>query len=119
MKTILDKNNVWNHIESYFTLNFAERKTEVKCIFQKLKKENSLSLLTCESLSPSLSASFFLSGLEMYFCFWKVFSSPFLCKSEKTALRSIPLLGLPLMLLNKENALGIGNMEPEIRQNKP
>lgn len=69
---------------------------------------------TWESLSPSLAANFFLSGLLMYFCFWNIFSSPFLCMSENTALLSIPRRGFPLMLLKKENACGTGiNGEPK------
>lgn len=71
---------------------------------------------TCESLRPSLSASFFRSGLLIYFCIWNRFSSPFRCESvwmeiilatkwepapnfwqlpENTALRIIPRRGLP------------------------
>lgn len=37
--------------------------------------------LTCESLSPNLSANFFRSGLLIYFCIWKRFSRPFRCES--------------------------------------
>lgn len=37
-----------------------------KC--QEYGKNDWMMILTCESLRPSLSASFFLSGLLMYFC---------------------------------------------------
>lgn len=64
---------------------------------------------TCESFKPSFAANFFLSGLLMYFCFWNIFSRPFLCMSENTARLSIPLRGFPRMLLRKVNALGTGS----------
>lgn len=68
---------------------------------------------TCESFSPSLLASFFLSGLLMYFCFWKVLSSAFLWRSENTARRSIPLLGFPRGARGQEKVPGTGTTEEE------
>lgn len=68
---------------------------------------------TWESLSPSLLASFFLSGLLMYFCFWKVLSRAFLWRSENTARRSMPLLGFPLGAKGHENVPGTGTTEEE------
>lgn len=44
--------------------------------------------LTWESFNPNRSASFFLSGLLMYFCIWKRFSNPFRCES-KTAKKQL------------------------------
>lgn len=83
-------------VERCFSCNVCSR--EYPCV------SNSLSLVfrhfilrfwnqifTCESLRPRWVASFFLSVLLMYFCFWKVFSSDFRCSSEKTTLRRIPL----------------------------
>lgn len=64
--------------------------------------------LTCESLRPSLAASFFLSGLLMYFCFWNIFSSALRCTSEKTARRSIPRRGLPRAASGQEKVPGMG-----------
>lgn len=63
---------------------------------------------TWESLRPSFAASFFLSGLLMYFCFWNIFSRAFRCTSEKTARRSIPLRGFPLAVSGHANVPGIG-----------
>lgn len=63
---------------------------------------------TWESLSPSLLDSFFLSGLLMYFCFWKVLSRAFRWRSENTARRSMPFLGFPLGARGHENVPGIG-----------
>lgn len=60
-----------------------------------------------------MAASFFLSGLLMYFCFWNIFSRAFLCTSEKTARRSIPLLGFPLAARGHENVPGIGTTEED------
>lgn len=54
-------------------------------------------ILTCESLSPSFSANFFLSGLLIYFCIWNRFSRPCRWASENTALLIIPLRGFPLV----------------------
>lgn len=42
--------------------------------------------LTCASVSPSIAASCFLSGLVTYFWISNLFSSPFLCRLENTAL---------------------------------
>lgn len=64
--------------------------------------------LTCESLRPSLAASFFLSGLLMYFCFWNIFSSALRCTSEKTARRSMPRRGLPRAASGHEKVPGMG-----------
>lgn len=69
--------------------------------------------LTCESFSPSLEASFFLSGLLMYFCFWNIFSKALRCTSENTALLSIPLRGFPLATRGHENVPGIGTTEED------
>lgn len=85
----------------------------VKCIPKINNKVNQASVCTCESLSPSLLASFFLSGLLMYFCFWKVLSSAFLWRSENTARRSMPLLGFPLGARGHENVPGTGTTEEE------
>lgn len=63
---------------------------------------------TCESFKPSLAASFFRSGLLMYFCFWNVFSRALRCTSENTALRSMPRRGLPRAASGQENVPGIG-----------
>lgn len=49
----------------------------------------------------------------MYFCFWKVLSRAFLWRSEKTALRSMPLLGLPLGTRGQEKVPGTGTTEEE------
>lgn len=68
---------------------------------------------TWESFSPSLFASFFLSGLLMYFCFWKVLSRAFLWRSENTARRSMPLLGFPRGASGHENVPGTGTTEEE------
>lgn len=68
---------------------------------------------TCESFRPSLLASFFLSGLLMYFCFWKVLSRAFRWRSEKTARRSMPLLGFPLGARGQEKVPGTGTTEEE------
>ena len=46
----------------------------------------------------------------MYFCFWKVFSRPLRWTSLKTARRSIPLRGLPLMFDSREKAFGKGSI---------
>lgn len=51
--------------------------------------------LTCESLSPSFSASFLRSGFEIYFWTWNRLSKPERWASENTARLIIPLLGLP------------------------
>ena len=45
----------------------------------------------------------------MYFCIWNRFSKPFLCRSENTARRIIPLRGFPLELLAHGNVPGSGN----------
>lgn len=42
--------------------------------------------LTWASVRPSMAASCFLSGLVTYFWISNLFSSPFLCRLEKTAL---------------------------------
>ena len=71
---------------------------------------------TWESFRPSLEASFFLSGLLMYFCRWNIFSRPFRWASEKTALLSIPRLGLPRMVDRNVNGFGMGSSgDPETR----
>lgn len=49
---------------------------------------------TCDSFSPKLTASFLLSVLLMYFCFWNILSRAFLWSSENTALLKIPLRAL-------------------------
>lgn len=67
--------------------------------------------LTCESFRPSLEASFFLSGLLIYFCFWNIFSKALRCTSENTALLSIPLRGFPLAARGHENVPGIGTTD--------
>lgn len=72
---------------------------------------------TWESLSPSFVASFFLSGLLMYFCFWNIFSNAFRCTSEKTARRSIPLLGFPRAVRGHANVPGIGTAEDDTMRN--
>lgn len=68
---------------------------------------------TCESLRPSLEASFFLSGLLMYFCFWNIFSKALRCTSENTALLSIPLRGFPLAARGHENVPGMGTTDED------
>lgn len=50
---------------------------------------------TWESLRPSFSASFFLSGLLIYFWSWKRRSRPLLWVSLKTARLIIPRRGFP------------------------
>lgn len=52
--------------------------------------------LTWDSFRPRLMASFFLSVLLIYFCFWNIFSKAFLWSSEKTALLNMPLRALEL-----------------------
>lgn len=69
--------------------------------------------LTCESFRPSLEASFFLSGLLMYFCFWNIFSKALRCTSENTALLSIPLRGFPLAARGHEKVPGMGTTDEE------
>lgn len=64
--------------------------------------------ITCESLSPSLVASSFLSGLQMYCCLWNILSRPFLWTSEKTALLSMPRVGLPRIVPRKVSDPGTG-----------
>lgn len=58
-------------------------------------------------------ASFFLSGLLMYFCFWKVLSKAFLWRSEKTARLNIPRRGFPLVVKGQEKVPGTGTAEDE------
>lgn len=76
----------------------------------RLKQERAL---TCESFRPSLEASFFLSGLLMYFCFWNIFSKALRCTSENTALLSIPLRGFPLAARGHEKVPGMGTTDEE------
>lgn len=64
------------------------------------------SSLTWESFNPSFSANFLRSGLLIYFCIWKRFSSPWRCASEKTARLIIPRLGLPRAAHGKPAANG-------------
>lgn len=68
-------------------------------------------IITCESFSPSFDASFFLSGLLMYFCFWNIFSKALRCTSENTARRSIPLLGFPLAARGQEKVPRMGTTD--------
>jgi hypothetical protein len=75
-------------------------------------------IFTWESFSPSLEASFFLSGLLMYFCFWNIFSRALRWMSENTALLSIPLLGLPLAASGQEKVPGMGTTEAEAAEKK-
>lgn len=72
--------------------------------------------LTWESLRPSFAANFFLSGLLMYFCFWNIFSNALRCTSEKTARRSIPLLGFPRAVSGHAKVPGMGTAEDAIRE---
>lgn len=72
-----------------------------------------LASFTCESFRPSLDASFFLSGLLMYFCFWNIFSKALRCTSENTALLSIPLRGFPLAAKGHEKVPGIGTTDED------
>lgn len=72
--------------------------------------------ITCESFRPSLEASFFLSGLLMYFCFWNIFSKALRCTSENTALLSIPLRGLPLAARGHENVPGMGTTDEDAKK---
>lgn len=75
--------------------------------------------LTWESLRPSFVASFFLSGLLMYFCFWNIFSNALRCTSEKTARRSIPLLGFPRAVSGHAKVPGMGTAEDDaVRRNQ-
>lgn len=83
---------IWIFKYSYSN-NISREKTH-KIFFFPLPETN-LCSLTCESLSPSFSASFLRSGLLMYFCIWNLFSSPRRWRSEKTALLIIPRRGLP------------------------
>lgn len=64
--------------------------------------------LTCESFRPNLAASFLRSGLLMYFCFWNIFSNALRCTSENTALRNMPLRGLPRAASGQEKVPGMG-----------
>lgn len=77
---------------------------------KRLKQERAL---TCESFRPSLEASFFLSGLLMYFCFWNIFSKALRCTSENTALLSIPLRGFPLAARGHEKVPGMGTTDED------
>ena len=70
------------------------RKFGLVCLICKLKSILFL-VLTWESFSPSWSASFFLSVLQMYSFTWNLLSSPFLWISEKTDRRSNPGIALP------------------------
>ena len=77
----------------------AKSQTLQRSLFDLVKKADVDDIyplpLTCESLRPSFSASFFRSGFEIYFWIWKRFSNPCLWASENTARRIIPLRGLP------------------------
>jgi len=74
------------------TTNIGQKEIFFHCELMSNKLRQSI---TCESLSPSFSASFFLSGFEMYFCCWNLFSRPFRWKSLNTARRNMPRRGLP------------------------
>lgn len=65
--------------------------------------------LTWLSLRPSFSASFFLSGLLMYFCIWNRRSRPLRCRSLNTARRIMPRRGFPRPLCAHGNVPGNGN----------
>ena len=60
-----------------------------------------------------MDASFFLSGLLMYFCFWNIFSKALRCTSENTALRSMPLRGFPRAASGHEKVPGMGTTEED------
>lgn len=75
-------------------------------------------IFTCESFSPSLEASFFLSGLLMYFCFWNIFSKALRCTSENTALLSIPLRGFPLAARGHEKVPGMGTTDEDAAKDR-
>lgn len=76
-------------------------------------------LFTWESFNASFEASFFLSGLLIYFCFWNIFSSALRWTSENTARRSIPRLGFPLAARGQENVPGIGTTADDaVKQNR-
>lgn len=75
-------------------------------------------IFTCESFRPSLEASFFLSGLLMYFCFWNIFSKALRCTSENTALLSIPLRGFPLAARGHEKVPGMGTTDEDAAKDR-
>jgi len=77
-------------------VQFSSFKAILKIFPQREKVTDVLSFLTWDSFRPRLMASFFLSVLLMYFCFWNIFSKAFLWSSEKTALLNIPLRALEL-----------------------
>lgn len=66
----------FDYFNWFYTLSWETCKT---AIYHPANIYNSS--LTWESLSPKRSASFFLSGLLMYFCIWNLFSKPFRCES--------------------------------------
>lgn len=70
-------------------LNLLNRLRWIYChqfiLNPKQHEIKSIVKLTWESFNPSRSASFFLSGLLMYFCIWNRFSKPFLCESKMRA----------------------------------
>lgn len=95
--------NITTHKPNEPTLIISQKKVFLMTQFWPLQYSQyiffvdllSKKVLTWLSLSPSFSASFFLSGLLMYFCIWNLLSNPFLCRSLNTARRIIPLLGFP------------------------
>ena len=65
-----------------------------------------------------MDASFFRSGLLMYFCFWNIFSRALRCTSENTALLNIPLRGFPLAARGQENVPGMGTTDEDAARTK-
>lgn len=82
-------------------------------ILEMLSSSEHFWSFTCESFRPSFEASFFLSGLLMYFCFWNIFSKALRCTSENTALLSIPLRGFPLAARGHEKVPGMGTTDED------
>lgn len=82
---------------SFCAVQFTSFKAILKIFSSKgWKVMDFQSFLTWDSFRPRLIASFFLSVLLIYFCFWNIFSKAFLWSSEKTALLNIPLRALEL-----------------------
>lgn len=102
----------------------AKLRTRYGAFKKNRKKEKILLMIylfmifTCESFSPSLEASFFLSGLLMYFCFWNIFSKALRCTSENTALLSIPLRGFPLAARGHEKVPGMGTTDEDAAKDR-